>query len=765
MPTRVELPSLRAASLARKGKGGAASGRRYDVLGDAEDEAAFELSLPTASKSDWWSESKAPSTLDDDGFDLPLPSDAVPKPPPLRNGYELPLRTAPMLDEMEPPPWNGAAISERKPLSPRGNAPRAGEQSRGRRCTPTDLVLTGVFAFGTGITLLAMAGALQHTSEEVQLQADYLRRSSLPPPASPTPPSPPPPSPPPPPPRPPPPSPIPSPPPTPAAPPLPAPPPPPSPPASPPPAGPLDNWRVIENKNCYWGGHGAEEVDPAGSAVPGVTTALACKRSCVNVADYGCEGVLWHAGSRSCYRKTQINPDRCAFDPAYVLGLRTDPFPPRPSPPPPAPHDPAPYPPTTPTPPRAPPNPPPAPLEPPLPAPPPPSSPPPAGPLDNWLVMEGKNCWWGGHGAEEVGKAGSAVPGVKTALACQRSCVNVAAFLCQGVVWHAGSRRCYHKTAINPDRCGNDRAFTLYLRTDPIPPSPRYPPYPPPPPSRWLNADQCTEFWQDPTHRFHELFGRIGWEVRTSTTGACWDESASSYGAGDGFERFWDGVRQGTFCDRNWYTGNEGGLGRWDGGPTHKWVQPHFTADRVPALLGFDENIDDYCEQGARTWFEAKGGPYRNDGHANQCVRANVNILSLYGDQIPYNVCRNVEWQTCAAMGRLPGQGQGRGTNILRFAKAPRNLEPRGGDRPIGACFGYHPAGCGTTGYSSSDIFFLEACYYNQICSNSHQLWTLSDGQDWICEFSVEGLNQLLGWLQAGLSVNSTGIATATIRG
>ena len=160
MPTRVELPSLRAASLARKGKGGAASGRRYDVLGDAEDEAAFELSLPTASKSDWWSESKAPLTLDDDGFDLPLPSDAVPKPPPLRNGYELPLRTAPMLDEMEPPPWNGAAISERKPLSPRGNAPRAGEQSRGRRCTPTDLVLTGVFAFGTGITLLAMAGAL-----------------------------------------------------------------------------------------------------------------------------------------------------------------------------------------------------------------------------------------------------------------------------------------------------------------------------------------------------------------------------------------------------------------------------------------------------------------------------------------------------------------------------------------------------------------------------------------------------------------------------
>ena len=104
-----------------------------------------------------------------------------------------------------------------------------------------------------------------------------------------------------------------------------------------------------------------------------------------------------------------------------------------------------------------------------------------------------------------------------------------------------------------------------------------------------------------------------------------------------------------------------------------------------------------------------------------------------------------------------------RGTNIS--ASRRRRATRAARRRPASACFGYHPAGCGTTGYSSSDIFFLEACYYNQICSNSHQLWTLSDGQDWICEFSVEGLNQLLGWIQAGLSVNSTGIATATIRG
>ena len=178
-----------------------------------------------------------------------------------------------------------------------------------------------------------------------------------------------------------------------------------------------------------------------------------------------------------------------------------------------------------------------------------------------------------------------------------------------------------------------------------------------------------------------------------------------------------------------------------NGGPTNLKTEPHFTAKHAPALLGFDENIDEYCQ---------KHGGATEVGHSQQCIASNVNILSLYGDDIPYNVCRNIEWQTCAAMGKLPGQGTGRGSDVLRFAKAPRNLEPRSGDRPLGACFGYHPEGC-DKGYSSSDIFFLEACYYNQICSNAEQLWTLSDGQDWICHFSEPGLYQLVEWLRAGV--------------
>ena len=212
-------------------------------------------------------------------------------------------------------------------------------------------------------------------------------------------------------------------------------------------------------------------------------------------------------------------------------------------------------------------------------------------------------------------------------------------------------------------------------------------------------------------------------------------------------------------------------LGMLFGGPTKLWADPHFTADTAPALLGFDENIDQYCEQHGHRWQE---------GHAEKCVSANVNILSLYGDEVPYNMCRNIEWLTCAINGLLPGQGgpSVRGGDTLRFAKAPRNLEPSSGDRPIGACFGYHPEGCGVTGCAavrlklargsrrlslrahprhvevvtapdaSSDIFYMEACFFNQVCSNAQDLWNLADGQDWRCQFNEQGLRQLTVWLR-----------------
>jgi hypothetical protein len=433
--------------------------------------------------------------------------------------------------------------------------------------------------------------------------------------------------------------------------------------------------------------------------------------------------------------------------------------------------------------------PPPSPLPPPPSRPPPKPSPkppskPPAGPLVSWTRVEGMNCFWDGHGADEVDlPLGSAVEGVNALVPCLRSCISVPHYACSAVLWWGAKSQCFRKTNIVLAKCISDNAFVLYRRDDPFPPSPSMPPspsplpppspwpspppvpdswkpspsspprppfhpqrapHPPPPPSRWLNSEQCRAFWQDPSHRFHELFGQEGWKVRRRSTPACWSSfktqpkgNAGSYG----FDGFWENVRQGSSCSRNWYTGNAGSLGSIQGGPEKSWTTPHFTAPAAPALLGFDENIEDYC---------IRHSEEKVHGHAEKCVGANVNILSLFGDAVPYNLCRNIEWQTCAVFGRLPGQG-GENENVLRFAKAPRSLEPRRGDHKIGTCFGYHPSGCGTTGYSSSDIFFLEACYYDQICENSKELWSLEDGQDWICKFSDAGLDELLGWLREGL--------------
>ena len=36
---------------------------------------------------------------------------------------------------------------------------------------------------------------------------------------------------------------------------------------------------------------------------------------------------------------------------------------------------------------------------------------------------------------------------------------------------------------------------------------------------------------------------------------------------------------------------------------------------------------------------------YEDWNHAGSCLNANLNILSLYGNRVQYNICRNLEWQ------------------------------------------------------------------------------------------------------------------------
>ena len=91
----------------------------------------------------------------------------------------------------------------------------------------------------------------------------------------------------------------------------------------------------------------------------------------------------------------------------------------------------------------------------------------------------------------------------------------------------------------------------------------------------------------------------------------------------------------------------------------------------------------------------------------------------------------------CAAKGELPGQR----SPTIQFARAPSTLAPDGSTgKPLGHCRGWLPnqvpAG-GVYGFATDDVFYLEVCLYNQICSNGERLFSLLAGERFTCEYST----------------------------
>ena len=116
------------------------------------------------------------------------------------------------------------------------------------------------------------------------------------------------------------------------------------------------------------------------------------------------------------------------------------------------------------------------------------------------------------------------------------------------------------------------------------------------------------------------------WKIGTGLAGSCFEWQRDSPGTWQSAQAYFMDTLLGKHCQTNWYEGNGGDLGRQDHFPTFEGP--------APALLGFDEAIDHYCH--------AAGG---HGGHARACISASLNILSLYGTRLPYNICRNFEWQ------------------------------------------------------------------------------------------------------------------------
>ena len=284
----------------------------------------------------------------------------------------------------------------------------------------------------------------------------------------------------------------------------------------------------------------------------------------------------------------------------------------------------------------------------------------------------------------------------------------------------------------------------------PVPPAPRDPPHSKNEP---MNPMSCKRMLRDETHIFRRMWAADAWgkmfhdnQVRP----ACWNTNRiREWGWKKEWldtDTFFEETARGKWCESNWYEdGSQSEMGR----PGQKHP-PYFQKDHVaPAAFGFDETIDQHCAAELAKF--GKWPDHNPAAHALNCQKANVNILALYGQRLPYNLCRNLEWMTCAAQGKLAGQMN---QPEVIFAKAPGELYPGGrSGKPIGECCGWAPdtPPDGGFGYTTDDIFYLEVCLFNEMCENGASIFGVAANGRFRCDFSMDRFRRLENILRAGI--------------
>jgi len=119
---------------------------------------------------------------------------------------------------------------------------------------------------------------------------------------------------------------------------------------------------------------------------------------------------------------------------------------------------------------------------------------------------------------------------------------------------------------------------------------------------------------------------------------------------------------------------------------------------------------------------------------AHKCASASQNILRVASG---WNMCVNLRWVTCAAMGRLPGQRR----KELHFATPPNALDERQYDDPA-LTSEWRPFESAAN-YAVSDVFFAEVCLLSKLCANRDALFRTGRGDVFTCDFDRSGFIDL----------------------
>jgi hypothetical protein len=220
-----------------------------------------------------------------------------------------------------------------------------------------------------------------------------------------------------------------------------------------------------------------------------------------------------------------------------------------------------------------------------------------------------------------------------------------------------------------------------------------------------LTSAKCDAMIRNRQGKFWSMWDVAAWLKRAPGRAACFEE---------GWQHFeFDAALKGERCDRNWLDG--------------VMERPEFKSP-APALLGFDETIYAYCSAVNKQ----PEGPFYQDnaGLASRCVQANQNVLRVFAN---WNMCTNLQWQTCAMKGLLPGQDR----RMMQFSIAPKDLDAGLFESPeycVGDC---------SYNYAISDVYFAEVCVTSHVCKNREELFNLEVGTLFECEFDEHAFLEL----------------------